>query len=60
MHIHCNVYHVPFEPGHLVFLDQINTLTHQNCYSLETNQPIKDLGTFEQIIQQYEFFKENK
>jgi len=46
----------PLEPHHAVFLDQLNTLTQQHCYSLETNLPFKDLGTYEQIIQQYEFF----
>jgi len=59
MQIHCSVCRVPLEPHHTVFLDQLNTLTHQHCYSLETNLPIKDSGRYEQIIQQYEFFKEN-
>jgi len=58
MRIHYSVCHVPIEPHHPVFLDQLNTLTHQHCYSLETNLPIKDLGIYRQITQQYEFFKE--
>ena len=58
MRIHCSVCRVPIEPHHAVFLDQLNTLTHQPCYSLETNLPIKDLGIYRQITQQYEFFKE--
>ena len=59
MTIYCPVCSNRFERKDRVFLDQVNTITHQHCYSLETNLPVKDLGTYEQITEQYDFFKED-
>ncbi len=57
MRIHCGVCEIELNYDDYVFLDEINTLTHQNCYSLETNFPIKDLGTYEQLTKVYCFIK---
>jgi len=40
-----------------VFLDIINTVIHQRCYTMDT-LPIKDSGTYREIITKYDFFSE--
>lgn len=56
--LHCGVCHEVLKDDDLCFMDDFNTVTHQGCYSLETNLPIKDLGTYRSIIEQYDFFQE--
>lgn len=56
--IHCNICGKAFKDGSTVFLDEYNTVTHQSCYSLDTNMNIKDLGTYRSILEQYSFFHE--
>ena len=41
----------------MVFLDIINTVIHQRCYTLDT-LPIIDRGTYREIITKYDFFSE--
>lgn len=55
--IHCGVCQEPLADNDAVFMDGFNTVTHQRCYSLETNSPIKDLGTYQQIITNHHFFR---
>jgi len=54
--IHCGVCRAVLEDNDMVFLDEFNTVVHQSCYSLETNLPVKDLGTYRSIIESYYFF----
>ncbi|MFC4025142.1 hypothetical protein ACFOUV_15210 [Oceanobacillus longus] len=54
--IHCGVCHEQLKDNDAVFMDEFNTVTHQSCYSLDTNLPIKDLGTYKQIITNNHFF----
>ncbi|HLS36608.1 MAG TPA: hypothetical protein VK061_10235 [Bacillota bacterium] len=54
--IHCGVCKEPLQDNDPVFMDEINTVTHQRCYSLETNLPIKDLGTYNQILTDNHFY----
>ncbi len=57
MLIHCSICKEELNYGDFVFLDQMNSLSHLNCYSLEDNFPIKDLGTYEQLIKLYSFIE---
>jgi len=57
--IYCPVCSNRFERKDHVFLDKLNTITHQHCYSQETNYIVKDLGTYESIVEQYDFFQED-
>jgi len=54
--IHCGVCNKPLQDNDAVFMDQFNTVTHQRCYSLDTNLLIKDLGTYKQIITNNSFY----
>jgi len=38
-----------------VFLDEINTVLHQSCYTLDSLKII-DRGTYREIIERYDFF----
>jgi hypothetical protein len=39
-----------------VFLDDLNTVIHQKCYSPYIIYAVKDKGTYKEIIQRYDFF----
>jgi len=39
-----------------IFLDELNTVIHQKCYS--SNFAIKDRGTFREIIERHSFFED--
>ncbi|HAM79224.1 hypothetical protein [Ornithinibacillus bavariensis] len=41
-----------------VFLDELNTVTHQKCYHPNTIYSVKDKGTYKEIIERYPFFIE--
>lgn len=49
MGVRCSVCKITIFKEDAVFLDDINTVTHQRCYSLDSNLTIKDLGSYEQI-----------
>lgn len=51
MRMCCSVCHEVLFEEDMVFLDLLNTVTHQRCYSLETNLEITDLGTFKMVIE---------
>ncbi len=53
MGVRCSVCKIIIFKEDAVFLDDINTVTHQHCYSLDTNLKIKDLGTYGNIEDQY-------
>lgn len=40
-----------------VFLDEMNAVIHQRCYTPDVLQ-IKDRGTYKEIINKYDFFHE--
>lgn len=41
-----------------VFIDELNGLTHQECYSSHINgMPIKDRGTYNYVMEKYELIK---
>jgi len=48
----CNRYYLNKDR---VFLDEMNTVIHQRCYTLDT-LTIKDRGTYRGIIEKYSFF----
>ena len=48
----CNRYYLNKDR---VFLDEMNTVIHQSCYKLGT-LPIKDRGTYKEIIEKYALF----
>lgn len=50
----CNRY---FKNKDRVFLDEMNSVIHKRCYTLDTF-PIKNRGTYREIIVQYDFFQE--
>ncbi|WP_164219421.1 DUF6364 family protein [Virgibacillus sp. YIM 98842] len=56
MEMHCSVCRQPYKDDDMVLLDEYNTVIHQSCYGLETQ--IQDLGTFHQVINKYDFFKQ--
>ncbi|WP_026907638.1 hypothetical protein [Paucisalibacillus globulus] len=41
-----------------VFLDELNTVVHQRCYSPYKINSIKDRGTYQEIMERYSFFNE--
>jgi hypothetical protein len=41
-----------------VVLDAWNSILHESCYRKLTNSPIIDRGTYKEIINKYDFFKE--
>lgn len=41
-----------------VFLDDLNTVIHQKCYSPYTTYAVKDKGTYKEIMERYDFFSE--
>lgn len=48
-----------FKSGDVVFLDELNGLTHQKCYS-KVPELIKGVGTYEEIINEHAFFEDLK
>lgn len=49
MRIRCSVCKITIHKDDAVFLDDINTITHQRCYNLATNLEVKGLRTYHQI-----------
>lgn len=41
-----------------VFLDDLNTVVHQKCYSPYKIYSVKDKGTYQEIMERYSFFSE--
>ena len=48
----CNRYYLNKD---LVFLDELNTVIHQRCFT-SFFFPIKDRGTYRNVIEKYSFF----
>jgi AAA15 family ATPase/GTPase len=57
--LRCGVCSEIVEIDDKVFLDQLNTITHQKCYHKSSTPqiPIKDEGTFRKMLFKYPFFK---
>ncbi|EIJ79099.1 hypothetical protein PB1_16119 [Bacillus methanolicus PB1] len=56
--LRCGICSKPVEIDDKVFLDELNTITHQKCYHKTSTQiPIKDEGTFRKMLLKYPFFK---
>lgn len=49
----CNRY---YKNKDRVFLDEMKTVIHQRCYTLDT-LPICDRGTYKELIDKYDFFQ---
>lgn len=41
----------------MIVLDEMNTINHKNCYKYAVKY-IKDMGTYQEIINKYPFFRE--
>ncbi|MFD1607515.1 hypothetical protein [Oceanobacillus luteolus] len=52
---HCKRHYRYNDP---VVLDAWNSILHASCYEYLTEYPIIDKGTYGEIIEKYDFFKE--
>jgi len=41
-----------------VVLDTMNSILHESCYKELTKFPIRDRGTYSEIVNRYEFFED--
>ena len=49
----CGICHVPLEDNDMVFVDELNKIVHQRCYSLEKCFFIVDVGNFKAVMEAY-------
>lgn len=56
--IRCSNCHKLVKYKDFVYLDIVNTVIHQRCYSPEFE--VKDKGTFSDITEKYNFFEQLK
>lgn len=58
--IRCPLCGTLYRKKDLVVLDIVNTITHSRCVDRENCFPIKDSGTYGQILKAYPFFMETR
>lgn len=56
--LYCNNCKRHYRYNDHVVLDVWNSILHANCYKNLSGFPIKDRGTYGEIIEKYDFFKE--
>ncbi|MED0688212.1 MULTISPECIES: hypothetical protein [Anoxybacillus] len=60
--LRCPIYSVSVKPEEKVILGTINTVIYYECYQAHALRrplfPVRDEGTFEQIVDAYELFNE--
>lgn len=56
--MYCNICRKRYIDKDKVFLDVFNTVTHQRCYEFESDIKLKDLGSFKEIVNRYDFFEQ--
>ena len=52
MRIRCSICKILIYEDDQVFLDDINIITHQRCYNMETNLKVGDLGLYRNVMKQ--------
>ena len=53
--MYCRHCRKPFQPNDQVALNELNTILHMDCPD-EEGFPLKDEGTFKEMVEKYDFF----